>query len=169
MIYIKLPILLVIFLSSLYIGILISKKYISREKELKEMKNALNMFETKMKFTYESVPEIFKEISNKTQNNIREIFSKASKIMEQSSAGEAWIYSLENTNTNMTKEDKDILKNLGKLLGKTDIEGQISEIKLVNEFLDRQIEIAQNERSKNEKMYKTLGGVIGLALAIVFI
>ena len=30
-----------------YIGILISKKYLNRVKDLKEMKNALNMFSTK--------------------------------------------------------------------------------------------------------------------------
>ena len=44
-------------------------------------------------------------------------------------------------------------KNLGRLLGKTDIEGQISEIKLVNNFLDIQIKDAEEEKNKNEKMY----------------
>ena len=34
------------------LGILFSKKYANREKEIKEMKNALNMFATKIKFIY---------------------------------------------------------------------------------------------------------------------
>ena len=53
-------------------------------------------------------------------------------------------------------EDKEVLKGLSKLLGKTDINGQINEIKLVSNFLDTQIQIAQKEKEKNEKMYKTL-------------
>ena len=55
------------------------------------------------------------------------------------------------------------------MLGKTDVEGQISEIKLVDNFLDTQIKLAQQDRKKNEKMYKTLGGIIGLALVIILI
>ena len=55
------------------------------------------------------------------------------------------------------------------MLGKTDVEGQISEIKLVQNFLDTQIEQAEVERQKNEKLYKTLGGVLGLAIAIILV
>lgn len=169
MFYIKSLVLFCVFLSSSYIGILISKKYSNRVKELKNMKDALNMFETKIKFTYASVPEIFEEISNKMEEDIGEIFKKASKKMTNISAGKAWTEAITETESNMNEEDKTILKGLGKLLGKTDVEGQISEIKLVSNFLDTQIEMAEKEKGKNEKMYKTLGGVIGLTIVIILI
>ena len=60
-------------------------------------------------------------------------------------------------------------RNLGRLLGKTDIEGQISEIKLVNNFLDIQIKDAEEEKNKNEKMYRTLGIVAGMTITILLI
>ena len=66
--------LILILSSTTYIGILISKKYLNRVKDLKEMKNALNMFSTKIKFTYEPIPQTFKEISQKTNPNISNIF-----------------------------------------------------------------------------------------------
>lgn len=47
MLIIKLMILLSVFVSCLLIGILMAKKYSNRLQELREMKNALNMFETK--------------------------------------------------------------------------------------------------------------------------
>ena len=59
--------LIIILASTTYIGILISKKYLNRVKDLKEMKNALNIFSTKIKFTYEPIPQTFKEISEKTK------------------------------------------------------------------------------------------------------
>ena len=169
MIFVKILILILVFGSSFSIGKLIAGKYINRVKELKEMKSALNIFETKIKFTYESVPEIFEQIGNQMEGNIGSIFKESSKKMKDVSAGEAWIQSIEKTESNLNKEDKEILKKLGKLLGRTDADGQISEIELVSNFLDTQIDIAENERNKNEKMYKTLGGIIGLTLVIIFI
>lgn len=167
---IKFMVLILVFASSLSIGFLIAKKYENRVKELKDVKNALNMFETKIKFTYASVPEIFEEIAKQFGEEIvGQIFRTASILMKDKSAGEAWNEGIETVNSNMTLEDKSTIKNLGKLLGKTDLEGQISEIKLVTDLLNTQIELAEIERRKNEKMYKTLGGIIGLTLVIIFV
>lgn len=169
MIIIKFFTLFLIFVSTLSIGFIIAKKYSDRVKELKDMKNALNIFTTKIRFTYESVPEIFEYISSQTDKNIANIFKTSCEKMKEISAGEAWIESIDELNSNMDLEDKAILKSLGKLLGKTDAEGQISEIRLVSSFLDTQIELAEQEQNKNEKIYKTLGGVIGLTLVIILI
>lgn len=167
--FIKFLVLLSILVSSTYIGILISNKYLNRVKELKEIKNALNIFSTKIKFTYEPIPEIFMEISNKIKPEIGTIFNIASKKMKELSAGEAWINALENSNTNMKKEDIEVLKTLSNLLGKVDVEGQINEVELVENFLNTQIEQAEEEKMKYVKMYKTLGITIGLAIVIIMI
>lgn len=161
--------LILILSASTYIGILISKKYLNRVKDLKEMKNALNIFSTKIKFTYEPIPQIFKEISEKVKPSIANIFLTASNEMENINAGEAWLQALEEANTSMVKEDIETLKNLSNLLGKVDIEGQVNEIELVETFLDTQIELAEEEKKKYVKMYKTLGITIGLAVVIILI
>lgn len=161
--------LILILSSTTYIGILISKKYLNRVKDLKEMKNALNMFSTKIKFTYEPIPQTFKEISQKTKPNISNIFKSAYEKMNTGHAGKAWEEALEESNTNMTKEDIAVLKNLSNLLGKVDVEGQVNEVELVENFLDTQIEIAEEEKQKYVKMYKTLGITIGLAVVIILI
>ena len=67
----------------------------------------------------------------------------------------------------INEEDKSILKNLSKLLGQTDMEGQVNQINLTTAFLDEQIEKAEKERAKNEKMYRTLGMIVGLAIVII--
>ena len=169
MVFIKVFLMFLIFLVSLNGGKIIAKKYSNRVNELKEMKNALNMFLTKIRFTYESIPVTFIEIGNNINGVIGKIFIIASNKMKEKSAGVAWEESLDEVETNLQKEDIEIIKRLGRMLGKTDLEGQVSEIKLVQNFLNTQIEIAENERVKNEKLYKTLGGVLGLAIVVILI
>lgn len=118
MLIIKFGILILILLASTFIGILIAKKYCKRVEELKEIKNALNIFKTKIKFTYEPIPEIFNDMSFKLKENIGDIFSFASKSMKNKSAGDAWNEAIDKSNTSMTKEDLSVLRNLGKLLRK---------------------------------------------------
>lgn len=114
--------LILIFISSSYMGVLISKRYTNRVVELKEMKTALNIFETKVKLTYEPIPQIFKEISKKTKDNVSKIFGKASEYMNERDAGTAWQESLKIVETNMNKEDIETLKGLSNLLGKVNME-----------------------------------------------
>ena len=169
MFIIKIIILVLILITSVLIGILFSKKYTCRVNELRNVKNGLNMFATKVKFTYQTVPAAFLEVSEKIGGNIGNIFQTASEKMQEKSAEEAWYESLDNSQTNMNKLDIQIIKGLGKMLGATDVEGQLNEIKLVNEFLDKQLEDAEYEKSKNEKMYRTLGIITGLTITILLI
>lgn len=169
MFILKMFLLIAIIVASTFLGILFSKKYSNREKELKEMKNALNMLSTKIKFTYETIPNLFIEISNKIQGTVGKIFMRSAIRMKEESAGEAWTRSFDDVPNNLLEEDITILKSLGRLLGQTDVEGQISEIEVVNQFLDTQLENARQERIKNEKMYRTLGIISGLTCAVIFI
>lgn len=169
---IKVIILFSILFSSSYIGILLAKKYENRVKELKQIKSSLNMFSTKIQLTYEPIPNIFEELSRKENincKNVKNIFKNAYEKMTTIPAGQAWIEALDKTNTNLNKEDIEVLKGLSNLLGKVDMQGQINEIEVVENFINMQIEKAEEENKKNKKMYKTLGITAGLALVIIFI
>ena len=156
MIIIKFISLIIILFLSSYLGIMISNKYKSRVIELKEIKKALNIFETKIRYTYEPIPDIFNEMSINLSENIGQIFKNASEKMKDTTAKNAWIEAMEESKSNMNKEDIEVIKGLGKMLGETDIQGQVSQIELTDKFVDTQIEKAQREYEKNEKLYKTL-------------
>ena len=110
MLEIKIVIYTFIFLSCSLIGILISKKYANRVNELKEFKNALNIFKTKIRYTYEPIPDIFMQISENVNSNIGNVFSQAANKMNV---------------------------------------------------------LAEQEKNKNEKMYRTLGAIIGMVIVII--
>ena len=164
---VKYFILFLILLSSSMIGKILSKKYVHRLEELEEMRNSLNILKTKIKFTYEPIPEIFKEISENTNKNIGNIFSNAKEKMNTITANIAWEQAIDESITNLKDEDKHILKTLSKLLGQTDTEGQISQIEITEKFLDTQIKEATDEKQKNEKLYTRLGTIMGLVIVII--
>ena len=95
---IKYIMLLILWISMSLIGKIIAKKYSYRVEELEEMKNALNIFKNKIKFTYSPIGEIFEEISQNTSiKNIANIFTQAKNNMNNQTASEAWDKSLELT------------------------------------------------------------------------
>ena len=164
---IKYFILFLILIASSLIGKFLSKKYVYRVEELEEMRSALNMLKTKIKFTYEPIPEIFGEIGENSNKNVRTIFETAKEKMQTVGANVAWEEAVEETQSNLKKEDKQTLKTLAKLLGQTDTEGQIAQIEITEEFLEGQLKEAIQERQKNEKLYTRLGTIMGLAIVIV--
>ena len=95
MLIIKYIILTILVGATSYGGIIISKRYQSRVNELKEMKVNLNILLTKIKLTYQPIPQIFEEIGNRENSNINELFKIASSKMKKSSAGEAWLKAIE--------------------------------------------------------------------------
>ena len=89
--------------------------------------------------------------------------------MKDKTATEAWNEAIEEYKGNLTEDDKKAIQTLSKMLGTTDLEGQISQIEVTENFLDNQIKQAQEEKNKNEKLYKKLGSTIGLAIVIILI
>ena len=168
---IKAFVLLTIFISSSAVGYMVANRYSNRLNELIEMKNILIVLKTKMRYTYETLPDIFTEIANNTKDRISAIFENTVQNLQNNemNIGQAWRKSIMNTNSNLNVEDKEILASMDKLLGKTDLEGQIGEIDLTTELLDVQIEKAESEKQKNVKLYKTLGNVVGITIVILLI
>lgn len=166
---VKYILLVIIFGLSTAIGMVISKIYENRVVELKEFKNILNIMKTKIKFTYEPLAEIFKQIAKDNTTNVEKIFGQMANQISYYQTKEVWENCIQEADISINQEDKDILKRLGKLLGQTDVDGQISEIELTENFLDMQIEKAEEEKKKNQKMYKTLGITIGLVFVIILL
>lgn len=169
MLSLKLLIYTGIFLVCSLIGLLKSQKYTYRVEELKEFKNALNMLKTKISFTFEPLPDIFIQIAGNMNSSIGSVFRIASYNMQFFPAGDAWNKAMDTDILNINLEDKKILKDLSKLLGKTDLNGQISQIEITSSFLDEQIKKAEKEREKNEGMYRKLGVIIGLGIIIILV
>ncbi len=151
-----------------YLGMYKAKTYEQREKELKKIKNSLAFFKSKIEFTYEPIEEVFCSISKSVYLHKDNIFKDTINKLNETDLNTSWNMAVENA-IYFNKEDKEVLKMFGKLLGKTDKKGQISEIEITNSFIEKQIEKAENEKNKNAKLYKSLGVICGIGIVIIFI
>lgn len=170
--FIKWTSLFVIFILSTLIGNKIASKYKNRVRELNDLKTILNTIQIKIKFTQEPLVDIFKEIyEEESVDSIKKLFKCVSENLEKMSMENAWKKSIEQNKDkfNLNKEDLSILERIGNNLGKTDIDGQMKEIEVTKEFIDIQLEKAEEDRKKNEKIYKTLGGIAGIGIVIILI
>lgn len=169
MIIIKYIGILLVFLVTFGIGYLWSKRYSERVEELKELQTALNLLETKIKFTYEPLPEIFSQMGEMLKGRLGELFQHIAVLVKKTTVEEAVQSAIETTPLNLKEEDKKIIKDLSKVLGKTAKEGQVSQIELSLTFLSSQLKKAEKEELKNVKLYKTLGATVGMAFAIILV
>ena len=171
MIFIKYILMFFILGTFIILGNLYSRKYDNRLKELEEIDLILNIFKAKVKFTCLGIKDIFEEIYKNNKDNVGRIFKLASTYLDDNDSQMAWKRAVEEAkeSLNFNKEDIEVINTLGKMLGNTDIEGQVSQIELTKQLLKKQIEDAKIEKSKNSKLYKTLGASIGLAIVIILI
>ena len=166
---IKWIVYILILIASSSMGIIYSQKYQKRVDELKDFKTAFNMTKTKIRFTYAPLKEIFEDISKSIQSNTSKVFTSTYTYMEKEDVTQSWSKALNETETSLTKEDKELISQFGKMLGKTDAEGQLNEIELSLNFLETQIEKAEVEKNKNAKLYKSLGIIAGIGIVVILI
>lgn len=67
---------------------------------------------------------------------------------------------------NLTTEEADAIGTLGRLLGASDVEGQLSNIEAIQAQVQMLQEKAEEARKKNEPMWQKIGPVVGVAIAI---
>lgn len=151
-----------------YLGICKAKTYEVRERELKRIKTSLAFFKSKVEFTYEPIQEIFTQISKSVYLHKDNIFLRTVELLKAYNIEYAWENAVEE-NSAFNKEDKEVLKMFAKLLGKTDKNGQISEIEITQSFVQKQLEKAEIEKNKNVKLYRTLGISLGVGIVIILI
>ena len=168
MIIIKYICLILIFITSSKIGFIKSKGFKKRVEELNKIEISFNLFKTKIEYTNDVIEDIFKQISSIIYNDRTNIFLNTIDKKDNKKLFESWSISLEE-NLYLKEDDKELLKIFGKNLGKLDKKGQVFQLDEAISLIKKQIQNAEEEVKKNEKMYKSLGTIIGAVIVIILI
>lgn len=165
---------LIVILSSTFLGYALANECKNRPLQLRELQGLLQMFENQISYLSDVIAEAFERISRIGGSDVCIFFSRTVELLKEDktlNASQAWEKAVNDNirKTSLNQEDKDILLAFGKILGSSELEGQIKNIRLTMTQLKLQEEKAEASRVKNEKMYKSLGILGGIAVVIVLL
>lgn len=161
---------LIVLVSSSLLGYSHAKTYAKRPQELKILQSLLQIFENEISFLSNVLEEAFLKVHKCTDSSVSVFFGAAVKNLNEGfCADEAWTKAVKDniSKTNLNSEDENIIISFGKMLGSSDLEGQIKNIRLTVNHLKIQEQKAEDMKVKNEGMYKNLGVLGGLAIIIL--
>lgn len=155
-------------------GIAAANRYSFRPKDIRRFRSSVQMLETEIIYGCTPLPQAFNNISMKVEGPLEKFYSMISEDLYVGNS-----YSLDDTwskgadklfhETRLKGTDRDLIAEFGKVLGSSDREDQKKHFELFYIQLKQHEEMAEEERSKNEKMYKTLGILSGLVIFILLV
>ena len=154
------------------IGFYFAAKEGFRVQELQEFKKALMILSSEIEHMRAPLPVAAANIAKRTKKPASEIFQNFSKLLETNegeTAYQLWAQAIndQKPGTHLAEEDWDILEGFGKTLGYLDKQMQLSAITYTIEYIDNKTVALLSQADKNKKMYRSLGIIGGLLLAVV--
>jgi len=150
-------------------GLMKSGELAKREKSLRNFKTALGILESEIVFSSHYLKHALDRISEIC--GCGGVFSDISEQIGQKTVLEAWKEALvkNQKKLNLKNSDVEFLEILGSELGRSDKEQQVRNIRHVSALLEQALEDAHAEYLRTAKLYRSMGVLGGLFVAILFL
>lgn len=154
-----------------WIGLETAQRFQRRPRQLREIQSSLQMLETEISYVLTPLPKAMETIARSIDGLTGNFFAvvRHQIINNPGSIREAWSKGMEYLREHgaLSECDENILRNFGSTLGISDRQDQIKHLKLVMAQLANAETSAWEEKAKNERMFKALGLLGGLAIVIL--
>ncbi|MGV8982383.1 stage III sporulation protein SpoIIIAB [Clostridium sp.] len=155
-------------------GFIYSERLKYRVFQLNEVQRAVYQLQNEITYVHTLLPDAFKSIAHKSKEPIKELFNKTSELLSDNdyeNVYEAVSSALSTVKSRLylNPDDINVILDLSKTLGESDIEGQNNIFILTIANLKKQIKISEEVMNKNLKMYRYLGFSFGAMLVIALI
>lgn len=166
--------LIMIGVLSVLIGNIVAKRFSFRVRVLEDLSSALELLETRVKYTYDTIADSFDFVANNMKTEASRIFFISAEVMRKNkkiSAGDAFRKTVDEEGIflDLSKEDIEVIKGLGTSLGQTDLENQLKNIVLIKNLINKQLKEASESKDKNYKLSRNMGVFVGLIIMIILI
>lgn len=155
------------------IGRVMAGGYVDRVKNLQEVITALSLLRSKISFCQEVLEISFTDIGIACENKVGRIFLEVAEELKSTNipVSEIWSNKVDEyfKSLDFNFDDEKILSDFGNMLGRGSTDEEVRNINLAVERLKTQLETAIYERDKYAKLYRTIGGIGGTALAVILI
>lgn len=157
-----------------YVGFSIGGNFKRRWLNLIELNNALIFLQNEILYCYTPLPEALNRCSKKSKGIVGKIFKITSKRLAENYVDNVYIAFEDSINeceeeTYFKKEDNEMILDFARNLGECGVYGQDKIFEFILERLKKQINIAEEECRRNQKMYRYLGISFGAMIAIFLI
>lgn len=165
--------IIVILVFSIY-GFYLSYKIIYRQNDLLEMKRAILILTSEMRFLSTSIIDAIEHIENSVDYPIKNLFSYFKFLLlknDGDSIDKLWekaLYS-ELKSSFFNKNDLEKFKIIGKSICNYDKDFNISSFNLINEYIDQSINEINLDKKQNLKMYQSLSVLFGIMIVILLV
>jgi stage III sporulation protein AB len=163
-----------ILISSSLIGLYYSKSYIKRSNDLRTFKKALILLRGEINYSLSPMPEALENISKRFDHEIAEFFSSIAEELKLNSGKtltEVWKKKAEEIlkRTYLSSLDIKNIMLFSENIGYLDKETQNNNINMLIEQVNEEINITVENDNRYNKLYKSLGVLVGILIIILFI
>lgn len=169
MVVIKIISLFLIVALCTILGVKKSKKYENREYILRESITLFKGIENEIKYMLMPLPNAIEITRQGLLTNLKDTMGNISYMMLRKNLNASDVAFEIDKLSELNLYDKQILTQGIVNLGASDVEGQVNVISLAVNSLENRLEEAIEEKKKNTKLYKTVGLMTGLMIAVIFI
>lgn len=156
------------------LGLLVVSNLVARPRQLRDFQSALQMLETEIQYAASPLPEAMDRVGRAVGAPVGMVLERAASYLTTGGglvAADGWELALREARGTaaLTREDIDILLAFGAFLGRSDREDQVKHLRLARERLHRQELKAEEDRMRNERLWRYLGFLGALALVVVLL
>ena len=143
-----------------------------RVHDLQEFKKALMILSSEIEHLRAPLPIACTNIAKRTKEPVGPLFAQFSQLLtenEGETAYQLWMQAIERQKkrSHLAAEDWDVMEGFGKTLGYLDKQMQQSAIAYAVEYIDEKTTTLQTQSDKNKRMYRSLGIIGGLLVAVL--
>jgi len=162
---------IIIISTTTWFGFDLSKKLRQRKQQIRAIIQFIQILEAEMSYSSFPLQHIFENVSRKVDEPINQFYRQLSERLKGIVSDFTFIWEEEllwlMKNSALKASEQEILKQFGQQLGQHTLNEQQKHIKLTLHYLQRQLEEAEEQKSRYETMMKSLGVLIGLFIVVL--
>lgn len=166
---IKCMLVFVLILIPTIIGIKKSRTYEMRERVLRESKVLFRRISNDIRYNLTTLPNAIEASRQDLTSSLKDVMGSISTAILENTYSKELVSDEINSIISLKPYDKQVISNCISSLGTSDIDSQLNIMNNTIKTIEDLEGDAKEEKNKNSKLYRTIGLVTGLMLAIVII
>ena len=158
-----------IVISSFFIGEIISKGYIKRTNALRNSRLVVNEIMTTLDYTLNTPEELIRSVAETKGFDCDYLNIAVEGIDRGIEFKKAWYEAIENSKEGFITSDIKVLKQIGRILGASDLQTQHIQLELLINELDLLINTSTASQLEKIKLVKSTAILSGFAVTILLI